>query len=98
MKPSPLASEAAHAALNVRRVALPPGVKCHQASFGPWISSESPPGDQLKEGTALLSNSSRGNPRSLTIHNPPAGPSGPAGANAIQWLSGCSAPVGNLTS
>jgi len=45
-------------------------VNCHQVWSGPWIRSESPPGDQLKEWTALPSNSWRGKPRSLTIHSP----------------------------
>src|SRR5437899_12952751 len=92
--PMPRASEAAHAALKVSGVSPPPGVNCHQASSAPSMSREAPAGDQLNECTALASKSSRGNPRSSTIHSPAGEPSGPPVAQAIHWSEAASAPLG----
>src|SRR2546422_1531703 len=93
----PAASAAAQTPLKVSGAAGLPGVNCTQLSSWPWISSESPDGDQLNEWTTVASKSWRGNPySSLTIHRPAGDPPVESAANAIQLRSGRTAPVVKL--
>src|SRR5258708_3894624 len=93
----PAARAAAHVPRKLKCVVPPPGVNSDQVSLSPWIKRRSPPGDQVKEWTGLPSKSWRGNPASLTIHNPPGFPSDPLVAKASQPLRALGAPVVNRT-
>src|SRR5712692_9995797 len=91
----PDARAAAHGPLKLSCTSVLLGTTSDHVSPSPRTRSLSPAGDQLNAWTAVVSNSWRGNPDSLTIHNPAGAPSAPFVAKATQCLSGRGEPVLN---